>query len=100
MTEILDHTPRMQTFTKEFIALRRTAALLAGTWTVDGRDIFDEEGTRVCSARTPVLADYICRLHASWLPVTNAFIQLRKALRDRQAMSEIMGRDTTSSGEV
>jgi hypothetical protein len=32
MTEILDHTPRMQPFTKEFIALRRTRSAV-------GRDL-------------------------------------------------------------
>jgi len=83
----------MQTFTKDFLNLRRRAAILAGTWTAAGRDVIDDEGKRVCTALTPELADYICRLHTYWLPVTNAFILLRKALRDRQAMTELMTRE-------
>jgi hypothetical protein len=86
------------TFTKDFIALRRTAALLAGTWTTEGRDIIDDEGNLVCTTKTTALADYICKLHAYWLPVTNAFVQLRKALRDRKAMSALLKHESASGG--
>ena len=89
----------MLTFTKEFANLRRTAAQLAGTWTTNGRDVYDDEGNRIATATSPALADYIRRLQGCFLPMVNGFVMLHKALRDREAMTALMAREADEHDE-
>jgi hypothetical protein len=85
--------------TGELQALRRTAAEFVGNWTHDGRDVFNAEGSRICTAFAPGLADYLCRLHKAFLPLSNAYWMLKKALRDRMAMRELMAEDEEACAE-
>jgi hypothetical protein len=80
-------------------ALRRIAASFVGSWTHDGRDVFNAEGSRICTVFWPGLADYLCRLHKAFLPLSNAYWMLKKALRDRMTMRALMARDEEGCAE-
>lgn len=78
---------------REINALRQRAAQFAGTWTAAEREIFDDQHERVALARDASAATYLADVHNVFLALANAWLQVRKALRDREAMSEILAKE-------
>jgi hypothetical protein len=78
---------------RQLAALRQQAAQLAGHWSAVEREIYDDQRARVAVACNPSVAAYLADIHNVFLPLSNAWLQLRKALRDREAMTKMMKGD-------
>jgi hypothetical protein len=74
--------------------VRRQAAQQAGEWWVVGREIlyYDDAGQRVSVARCSdeARATYIAAVHNLFLPLSNAWLLVRRALADRAKLAQIL----------
>jgi hypothetical protein len=74
--------------------VRRQAAQQAGEWWVVGREIlyYDDAGQRVFVARCSdeARAEYIAAVHNIFLPLSNAWLLVRRALADRSKLAQIL----------
>lgn len=79
---------------KDVQALRRRAAGFAGRWFTAGREVFNDERERVALVRDPGTAAYLADIHNAFLPLSNAWLMTRKALRDRAALTKLLAKES------
>jgi len=75
------------TLLREVEALRRISARYIERWHVrPGGRLRTQDGNTIAEFVEPELANYIARLHAVFVPLTNAVIEMRNRLIDREAI--------------
>lgn len=72
----------------ELASLRTFAAQHTERWSAVGREIHDDTRAFVGTVQSAGFADYVCRLHNSFLPLYNLIVTLRKKSLDRSAMEK------------
>lgn len=75
--------------TSNILDLRRRASQFLSSQSADRREILNEDGERICTARDEQTAALMVELHNSWLPLANGWLMVHRSLKDRRLLTQL-----------